>query len=155
MFDEYLKEQLGFRKNKSTKCLYIKRKERSFVILGLYVDDMTLIGNKDLIETTRNQLEKRFKITKSNGNISKCIGIELGGKNAKTLHLHRITYANEILIKCGMENSKPVSTPMNEGQKLTKLMSPVTDEERKEVAQKHPGIDYRQIVGSLSLLLIR
>jgi hypothetical protein len=51
-----------------------------------------------------------------------------------------------------MENSKLVATPMLEGLKLTKSICPKTEDEKKEVIAKHPGIDYRQIVGSLIYL---
>ncbi|XP_033224575.1 secreted RxLR effector protein 161-like [Belonocnema kinseyi] len=57
-------------------------------------------------------------------------------------------YVQDVLKRFNMEDCKPVATPINPAVKLSKEMSPTTDEEKKGMSQ----IPYRNLTGSLMYL---
>ena len=65
------------------------------------------------------------------------------------MSLSHSTYISNLLTKFGMENCKPVSTPLAEKLTLSKVDSPVNgSDEEKQPKQ----LDYRGLVGSMSYL---
>jgi hypothetical protein len=77
MINDYLVQECGFTKIKSTQCLYVKRNEQEkFVIVVLYVDDLTLVGDKVMIDNIKHVLKSRFDVTDL-GSIRNCIGIQV------------------------------------------------------------------------------
>ena len=53
---------LGFTKTKADSNLYFKVEDERLVILLLYVDDLFLTGNEELITDTRRRLATEFKM---------------------------------------------------------------------------------------------
>ena len=53
---------LGFTKSKADSNIYFKVEDERTVILLLYVDDLFLIGNKELITDARRRLATEFEM---------------------------------------------------------------------------------------------
>ena len=59
-------------------------------------------------------------------------------------------YIEDVLIRFGMENSKSVTTPLDNSIKLSKKMEPITKEEISEMKM----IPYQSLIGSLMYLAV-
>lgn len=57
-------------------------------------------------------------------------------------------YIQDVLKRFNMQDCKPVATPMNPAVKLSKKMSPTTEEEKKQMRR----IPYKNLIGSLMYL---
>lgn len=141
--DTKLKE-MGLRPTVNEPCLYHKRnKDGSDLYVVIYVDDILIASQKRFaIDTFKHELAKRFEL-KDFGQATFCLGINIK-KNGVEYHLSQEKYINDILKKFGMENSKPVKTPMETGK-------PVMSERKKEEGKIFP---YRELIGSLMYLSV-
>ena len=53
----------GFTINECDKCVYVKDTNIGYVIVGLYVDDMLILGsNNYIITTTKKMLSRKFNM---------------------------------------------------------------------------------------------
>ena len=85
------------------------------------------------------------------GPLNFCLGIEfLEEKEKGEIKLCQRKYIKEVLRRFNMEHCKPVSTPMNISEKLSKSMCPKNDEERKEVEK----LPYQNLIESLMYLAV-
>jgi hypothetical protein len=100
----------GFRNNELGTCIFIKRNEKDFVIIAIYVDDLNIIGTKSAVDKAKSLLEKNFEM-KDLGKISFCIGFQIE-HFPKGTFIHQSTYLRKILDDFGMTNCNPVNTPM-------------------------------------------
>ena len=122
--DQFLKSR-GYHPNDADQCVYIKIvKENdgsiSFVIMGVYVDDIIPISNNSvLLEAEKLEICKKFDMV-DNGNISFCLGLSIKqDRKKKTTSISQPTYIENILMKFGMENCRPVATPLEPGVKYS------------------------------------
>lgn len=98
--------------------MFIKKTNNSFTALLVYVDDLILAGDSLTEFTTiKAKLHSQFKI-KDLRVLKFFLGLEIARSKAG-VHLCQRKYALDILSKCGLLASKPVSTPMAKGTKLT------------------------------------
>ena len=124
--DTFLKSN-GYRKSSSDPCVYIKSvKDKDgkikFVILALYVDDMLWFSNDvEMLEREKAAIAERFKVDDM-GEVNYVLGMTVKrNRESKTLSINQTTYLKGVLKKFGMENCKPVSTPMEVGMKFESL----------------------------------
>lgn len=142
-------DKLGFTRFKSDPCVYGKdiRTEHAIVI-GVFVDDVVVASPLlSVIDQFKVDLQRHFEIT-DNGEISGVLGINVDYDRAKRrIRLAQTGYAASVLERFGMEDCKPVSTPLMPSTTLSK-----TDEEGKAV----PGDKawYASVVGSLMYLAV-
>ena len=129
--DEYLKS-VGYRKSNADECIYVKSVKEpnghiSFVILGVYVDDIIPVSNSPaLLKAEKAALCERFEMTDL-GEIHHLLGMSIKrDRESRTLTISQPNYLDKVLKKFGMENCKPVSTPLEPGRKFQQLSS--TDE---------------------------
>ena len=134
---KYLQQQ-GFKRGSVDNNLYIKMDKESMIIIEVYVDDITFESDDD-------RLSKQFsKDMKSDFEMSLLVelkfflGLQISQLN-NGIFISQSKYIKEMLKKFGIEDCKPVSTPMIIGCKLSK------DDESKEVDQKL----YRSMIGNL------
>ncbi|XP_026410095.1 uncharacterized protein LOC113305228 [Papaver somniferum] len=108
----------------------------------LYVDDMIITGD-DVAEIARLQdnLSVRFEM-KNLGEVGCFLGLEI--EKADGYFVSQKGYATSLMKRFGMDDAKPMATPMEAGLKLLK-------DEGKLL--KDPTL-YRQLVGSLIYLTI-
>jgi hypothetical protein len=131
---------LGFTKSKAYSNLYFKIMNNEPVKLLLYVDDLFLSGQENLIIECKNRLASEFEM-KDLVLMHYFLGLEVW-QSLERIFLNQGKYTVEILKRFDMLECKPMNTPME--AKLKLLVDTSLD-----------LIDatlYRQIIGSLMYL---
>ncbi len=147
LLDRFLRDK-GYRRSNVDPCIYVKGDEE-MIMIALYVDDLIIASNsKFLMKETKRNLCDRFEM-KDLGRLHYCLGIEIVWRDDGTCVFNQSKYIGNVLERFGMKDCKPVSTPINSGTKLTKEMSPKTEEEISEMK----SVPYRSAVGSLIYLV--
>jgi len=132
-------KQLGFTPSSADPCIYISSTKEDRTIIAIYVDDILVASNNEVrIEELKKSLSKDFEL-KDLGQLNYCLGIDFTHGNDSIFASQR-RYIDEVLDKFGMSNCKSVSTPMENGLKLSK--SEIKDE----------TLPYQKLIGSLLYL---
>ena len=134
---------LGFSKSTVDSNLYFKVVHNHVLILILYVDDLFLTGDEQLIEQCKRELTSEFEM-KDLGFMHYFLGLEVWQKPDE-IFLTQRKYAVDILQRFGMQDCKSMSIPMTTN--LTKL---------RDSASSSQSVDstlYRQLIGSLMYLV--
>lgn len=127
---------IGFERTVSDHCVYIQEE----TILLLWVDDILLFGS----ESKNHQIQKRIASTfdvSLIGAPKRVVGLHVNRRDHQ-MDLHQSVYASEVLKRFGMEDSKPMSTP------LTKVD---TSEEASQEADREL---FMQFLGSVMFLAV-
>jgi hypothetical protein len=134
--------QNGFQRCPFEHTLYIKFIDPGDVlIVCLYVDDLIFTGNNSkMIVEFREAMIRCFEMTDL-GLMSYFLGIEVV-QQKDGIFISQKKYASDILKKFKMEQSKPISTPVEEKLKLTR------ERDGKRVDPTH----YKSLIGSLRYL---
>ncbi|PKU80351.1 Retrovirus-related Pol polyprotein from transposon TNT 1-94 [Dendrobium catenatum] len=133
----------NFRISTADPSLLLFSKAATQLYILVYVDDILLTGNDpSVLHSLLEVLHSRFHM-RNLGNVSNFLGIQVIPISSG-LHLSQTQYAENLLIKAGMKDCKPVQTPLP-----TKL--PQLTDSADLFAQ--PEL-YRQLVGSLQYLTI-
>ncbi|KAA3461149.1 Retrovirus-related Pol polyprotein from transposon TNT 1-94 [Gossypium australe] len=116
--DNYL-ISLGFNRSISEPTLYVKNKEeKTLLIVSLYVDDLLVTGGDQVILANfKAKMKDMFEISDL-GQMTYFLGMEVF-QTEKGIFLGQQTFSMKILKKFSMENSKPTSTPVAVGMKLS------------------------------------
>ena len=114
--------------------------------IGVYVDDIVLAGrNEERIKEVKDVLSAKFDI-KDIGKLHHFLGISVvQDETQKYAWLGQPTYTEKLLKKFGMQDCKPVGTPVDVGTKLEKATS-----EEESIDQQL----YQSAVGSLMYLSV-
>jgi hypothetical protein len=131
---------LGFTKSEADANLYHIMVEGKPLIIVLYVDDLILTGDDQLIKSCKEDLAREFEM-KDMGLMHYFLGMEVWQKDGEVF-VSQGKYANEILRRFHMEKCKPMQTPL-------------AGNWRKEDATSGEVVAatvYRQLVGSLMYL---
>eukprot|EP00253_Pinus_taeda_P011932 PITA_11932 len=80
------------------------------LIIVLYVDDLILTSDDQLIKSCKEELAREFKM-KDMGLMHYFLGMEVGQKDGEVF-VSQGKYANEILKRFHMEKCKPMQTPL-------------------------------------------
>ena len=148
--DSVLKS-LSFTLVQCDNSIWVYKKHNTRIIIPVYVDDMT-IACKDPKEYLhiKDELAKHFKLHDL-GPTSFLLGVHIQRDRAKhTLTISQKQYITDVLERFGLGTCSTVSTPLPEGHKLSKDMSPKTPEEMAEMK----GIPYSPLVGALMYLAV-
>ena len=113
--DSFLMSQ-GFTKSKEDSNLYFKVEDRRPVILLLYVNDLFLIGEEELIKDAKMRLSIEFEM-KYLGMMHYFLGMEVW-QSVDGIFLGQGKYAVEILKRFRMMDCKEMTTPMESNLKL-------------------------------------
>eukprot|EP00253_Pinus_taeda_P025522 PITA_25522 len=138
--DKYLHQQ-GFSKGSADSNLYIKVENDKLLILVVYVDDIIFGSNEE--EMSQNFaliMQKEFEMSLL-GELTYFLGLQIQQKEGG-IFLSQTKYLKQILKKYGMEDAKPVCTPMVTGCSLS------ANDESAAVHQP----TYRSMIGSLLYL---
>jgi hypothetical protein len=108
-------QQYGLKATQSDPCVYVKedpRNENTMMVL-LWVDDLILGGNsKTALSKFKKDIGDRFKI-KDLGSLTWILGMEvLRDRVTRTIELRQSSHIDQMLIKFGMNQCKPVATPI-------------------------------------------
>ncbi|KMQ94067.1 retrovirus-related pol polyprotein from transposon tnt 1-94 [Lasius niger] len=132
--------------SKANPCIYYRKTKSFLLVLDIYVDDMFVLTNDDaMMDAVKARLSEQFRMTDL-GEARHFLGIRIS-KNEATgeLYLDQETYLRKVLERYGMSDCKPVSTPCDPNQKLTKKQMPMDSAEAKEMR----NVPYREAIGSL------
>ena len=148
--DEFLKSR-GFVQNEADECVYTKAVKQddgkiSFIIMAVYVDDIIPVSNDNmLLSAEKRAICDEYDMV-DNGEIKHCLGliIKRDRKN-KILSISQSNYIENVLVKFGMENSRPVATPLEPGVPFYKMAEGDTVFDVKT---------YQQAIGSLTYAAI-
>jgi len=102
--------RLGFTKSEADANLYHIMVEGKQLLIVLYVDDLILIGDDQLIMSCKEDLVREFEM-KDMGLMHYFLGMEVWQKDGE-LFVSQGKYANEILRRFHMEKCKPMQTPL-------------------------------------------
>ena len=141
----------GYKKCSSDGCIYMKTAKQEdgqmdFVILSLWVDDILLfLNNTSMRSEEKKQLNKRCAVI-DQGEGHYVLGMLVKRDLQKrTMTINQENFLKGILKRYGMEDCKPVSTPLEAGRKFQKLPEKETPVEVKK---------YQQMIGSLAYVAI-
>jgi hypothetical protein len=138
--DKYLHQQ-GFSKGSADSNLYIKIENDKLLILVVYVDDIIFGSNEEAMsQNFALVMQKEFEMSLL-GELTYFLGLQIQ-QNKGGIFLSQTKYLKQILKKYGMEDSKPVCTPMVTGCSLS------ANDESAAVHQP----TYRSMIGSLLYL---
>ncbi|KAK4327560.1 hypothetical protein Pmani_001967 [Petrolisthes manimaculis] len=142
--DSSLRE-LGFVQTSGDPCIYVSLEE--FVIVAVYVDDIILACNcDDKVRKVKDSLASQFKL-KDLGELQYFLGVKVVQDTVKgQIWIGQPLYIENILKKFGMEDSKPVETPVDPNQNVCKATDECTLFDKEQ---------YQSAVGSLLYLSVK
>ena len=115
--DEFLTSS-GYRTSPADECISIKQFKNSngkinFVILAVYVDDMLPVSNDiDFLNAEKKSLCDRFEMTDQR-EVHYILGMSIKrDRQNRNMYIGQQNYVEGILKRFGMEDCKPISTPM-------------------------------------------
>ena len=135
--------ELGLKPLNGDSSIYISSQTEQMLIVATYVDDLIIASNDTArIKDFKHRLSQRLQV-KDLGKIKYCLGLEFSQTEGE-IFLKQKGYINDILERFNMKDCKPVATPMDAGQKLSKPAEPFDE-------KQYP---YRQLIGSLMYLAV-
>ena len=102
--------RLGFTKSEADANLYHIIVDGKLLIIVLYVDDLILTGDDELIKSCKKDIEREFEM-KDMGLMHYFLGMEVWQRDGEVF-VSQGKYANEILRRFHMEMCKPMETPL-------------------------------------------
>ncbi len=142
---------MGFNCVQSDHGLYIYLRDDVRILMPVFVDDITLAckdGAK--IDSIVQELSKHFKL-RDLGPTTQLLGLEIHRDRPNLrLSISQSQYISNLIDEHGLNDSKPVSTPLNPGTRLSTSMYPQNDAEASEMRQ-YP---YISVVGCLMYLAV-
>jgi hypothetical protein len=133
---------LSFVRSKMEHAIYRRASKNSFLIVGVYVDDLVISGpNATDIKQFKSEMMKRFNMSDL-GLLSYYLGIEVKQVNG-SITLCQSSYAVKILENAGMKDCNPCDTPMEARADLRK---------KKKDEAINPTA-YRSVIGSLRYIV--
>ena len=144
-------EREGFTRSHADHSLYIKQTSKSLLIVIIYVDDLIILASDmDMMKGLKFKLEEEYDMSDL-GELHFFLGVHIErDRAARTITMHQRSYIEEMLKQFGMEDCKPVSTPLDVKAQLVKL----TDEEHEEHMQEMQGVPYKEAMGSLMYAMV-
>ncbi|UYV70680.1 K02A2.6-like, partial [Cordylochernes scorpioides] len=123
--------------------LFTKNEENHSIYLILYVDDMLLASDSEIIiQNTVKTLEKEFEI-KNLGDPTQFIGIEISRNREGELLLSQKSKIQELVERYNLQEAKPTFTPMESGYPGI-----------SDVKLLPNNVQYQQLIGSLLYLSV-
>ena len=145
--DKRLKE-MGFKQTSGDPCLYVSSDQEGDVfIIAVYIDDIILGGMSEAkMKEVKKELSQTFKM-KDLGPLHHFLGVTvIQDQSTGNIWLGQPLYTENLLLKFGMGDCKPVKTPVNQDVKLTQCESDDDVYDQKL---------YQAMVGSLLYLSTR
>jgi hypothetical protein len=132
----------SFRKCKSEYGLYTRAREKQRLIVGVYVDDLIIMGESiQEVSLFKSEMKHVFRMSDL-GALSYYLGIEVR-QDPQDIWLCQSSYAMKLLERTGMKNCNPCAVPMEAKMKLS------NDSDANPV----DPTEYRSLIESLRYLL--
>jgi transposase InsO family protein len=129
-------QELGFRQTDSDPCLFVN--EDGNVVIGVYVDDLIITGERQEIINTKSIIASKFEMTDL-GLLTFILGVNFR-HDGNSLTIDQTKYTYNLLHQFNMQNCKGVSTPM------------VVNNEIDNSDPLDKNVPYREAVGGLNYL---
>lgn len=112
---------IGFKRSDNDPCLYIRSSGGEKVFLILYVDDILIVGHSlKAIRIVKTLLSKQFEMVDL-GAVSNFLGMHIERDvDGRIMRIDQQAYLNGLLKRFGMDECRPVSTPIECHLKLQK-----------------------------------
>ncbi len=132
--------QYGLQPSAADPCMYVRVREGSILILGIYVDDLLIAGSDQTeIVQLKASLSNTFNM-QDLGDLHYLLGMHIVRKQMTTVVSQQL-YVNKLIARYGMQDCNPISTPME--VKLQPCDKPAFADIRQL---------YRSLVGALMYL---
>ena len=136
----YLKK-LKFVQTASDPCIYYQKAGGDVMYIGVYVDDIILAGRTvKQLEEIKRDLSQEFDI-KDLGKLRYFLGMKVvQDEGSQSIWIGQPAYAENLLKKHGMQDSKPTGTPVDVNSKLqpaTNQADPVNQTEYQSAIGEH------------------
>ena len=144
---EYLLKE-GYKNDQICPCIFIKKFNKGFVIIAVYVDDLNILGTSGEISQTVEYLKKEFEM-KDLGKTKFCLGLQLEYMKDGIL-VHQKAYTEKVLKRFNMDQSHPLTSPM-----VVRSLGPDTDPfgpKKKNEEVLGPEVPYLSAIGALMYL---
>jgi hypothetical protein len=141
----------GFIRSHADHSLYVKQTGNYFMAVVIYVDDLIMLASDmTMMNELKSKLEEEYDMSDL-GELHFFLGVHIErDRAARTITMHQGSYIEGVLKRFGMEDCKPVGTPLDPKAALVKL----TDEEYDQHSQEMQGIPYKACVGSLMYAMV-
>ncbi len=139
--------KLGFRQCDVDQAVFYRLDDKKgFMVLAVHVDDCTLAAKSlEVIAAFKKELSEHVEVTDL-GELHWLLGMEIKrDRDARTLHISQKSYIEGILRRYGMDDHKPLSTPMDPNVHLSTSQCPTTP---ADIALMR-DVDYRGMLGAL------
>ena len=142
------------------QAIYLKFSDRIHLIIGVYVDDLLVTGEKDSdISKFKEQMKHYFEMSNL-GQLSSYLGIKVSQEGGR-ITLSQSNYAKSILSFAKMEECNLAQTPLEARMKLSQQEGPLVDStffrsligSLRYLTHTHPDLSYS--VGFLSRFMER
>ena len=149
LLSEFLRS-LKFKQSDTDKCLFYKHVNGHLIMIGVYVDDLVVVGRGDDIYQLQRALEKRFEVREL-GDISQCLGIQFHQLKDGSRFIYQQKYIKEVLTRFDQHlNGKyPITIPMPTDHKH--LIKPRQVDEDELDSKEFP---YRELIGCLMYMVV-
>jgi hypothetical protein len=112
-------QQAGFRKGSADNKININVSEGNILLIEVYVDDIIFGSDDDrLSQKFAKDMQNEFEMSLL-GEIFFFLGVQIRQRN-QGIFISQTKYMREMLKRFGMEDCKPVITPMQTSSKLRK-----------------------------------
>lgn len=140
---DFLRKPLGFSSCEYGPCFYVYRVSDPVLLITLYVGDLLIAGiSLCKLTSIKTEFWKTLQM-KDCGEAMLCLGLEIFRNCEKrTVKLTQTTYAIKLLERFGMQDCKPVATPMESQLDKAHLNG-----------EPFSSTSYRQAIGSLMYLM--
>ena len=138
--------EMGFTQSKQDECLWMLKKNGSYVYCLFHVDDILCVSNDvPLRDSCFKQLEKQVKI-RDEGQVNMFLGLKITRHDDGSYTMSQKHYIEQVAARFNIDtNTKPTETPCVYGNLLSPAMLPKNDDE-KRAAVKLP---YQALLGCL------
>jgi Reverse transcriptase (RNA-dependent DNA polymerase) len=136
--------QQSFKVSDYDPCLFFKHVDGEILTVGVYVDDLIVMGKLKQITIVESTL--KLILTVNERPITSFLGYEIV-MHEGNITLKHTGYIDNMLLKFNIPNAKPILTPL---EKNLKLYGPKEDNE-SVLPARYP---YRELIGTLNYLSI-
>src|SRR5665213_3071401 len=130
----------GFIRSHADHSLYIKQTGTYFIAVVIYVDDLIIMASDMVVmNELKSKLEEEYDMSDL-GELHFFLGVHIErDRAARTITMHQGSYIEGVLKRFGMDDCKPVGTPLDPKAALVKF----TNEEYDQHTQDMQGIPYK------------
>ena len=143
---EVLKKLFGLARCEVDHAVFFRRSGKEMIIFVAHVDDLTVVTTgRVLMDQVKCKLQAELEVTDL-GEIHWLLGIEIRrDRENRALMMCQKSYIDSVIKRFGLEDAKPLASPMEPSAHLSNAQSPVTS---REIADMR-DVPYREAVGSL------